>query len=93
MYENNTRLSLKMFQQNHSFTFIEDKETILALTNELLDSPFGCVYHPSWYMPDFSPDKYLDTSYREDQVLDQRHISLDKSSITYAEELTLFGRY
>ena len=27
MYENNTRLSLKMFQQNHSFTFIEDKET------------------------------------------------------------------
>ena len=93
MYENNTRLSLKMFQQNHSFTFIEDKETILALTNELLDSPFGYVYHPSWYMPDFSPDKYLDTSYREDQVLDQRHIPLDKSSITYAEELTLFGRY
>ena len=44
-------------------------------------------------MPDFSPDKYLDTSYREDQVLDQRHIPLDKSSITYAEELTLFGRY
>lgn len=50
MYEINHRLSLKMFQQNHSFTFIEDKETILALTNELLDSPFGWRLPPSWYM-------------------------------------------
>ena len=82
------KLSLKTFQSNHSFTFIEDMETILRLTKELLDMPLCKVYHPVWTEPDFSPTIYLGEIYCEDGVL-PAECSGRLDTLSYAEALAL----
>lgn len=82
------KLSLKTFQSNHSFTFIEDMETILRLTKELLDMPLCKVYHPVWTEPNFSPTIYLGEIYCEDGVL-PAECSGRLDTLSYAEALAL----
>lgn len=82
------KLSLNTFQSNHSFAFIEDAETILRLTKDLLDMPFCNVYHPVWIQPDFSPATYPDEIYREDGLLPEE-CSASTDILSYAESLVL----
>ena len=96
MYKNR-KIRIKSFQENHSFSFIEDPETILELTNEVLDSPFSSVYCQSYFTPckTGSPylEKFTDYQYRSAKVLEEKHMPLMEKPITYAEELALLGRY
>lgn len=73
-------MSIKAFKQSRGFSFIEDKDTILKLTQEMLSLPFGRVYHPSlnFYTDDAGCRKrapsyalLIDDWYREDALLDE----------------------
>ena len=97
MYEDK-RISIKSFQENHSFSFIEDKKTILDVTNELLGMPLDSVFHPIWSSPNpkapnetFSPEKFLEKCCRHDLLLPENCCSLSGAGITYAESLALLS--
>ncbi len=82
------KISLRTFRNNHSFAFIEDEETILRLTKDLLDMPFCKVYHPSWNESGFTAASYPDDLYRKDGLIPEK-CSTSIAELSYAESLVL----
>ncbi|HIX62866.1 MAG TPA: hypothetical protein H9852_00400 [Candidatus Mediterraneibacter colneyensis] len=89
---NTEKLSLKAFQDNKSFGSIEDSETILHLTEQMLKMPFGKVFHPKIRSVGVDPCAELDMWYHDDGLLTARCSPLDEAA-DFGDMLALLQKY